>query len=160
MLAGGFILWPVDDVQQMINNAIGVGVAFIGCVLYGHIKMAEGAEKLDLFDRCCPASVVVWLSPHKQRRTRRKSASPGRDEGRAGRRAGRRQPPPKPPAPPRLARCDAPRTAKPRVLTAAPAAATRRRYKQVDGADTELGAMSSTDTADEVSDAPVAEARK
>jgi solute carrier family 35 protein E3 len=98
VLTGGFILWPVDDVQQMIDNAIGVGVAFIGCVLYGHIKMAEGAEKLDLFDRCCPASVVVLLSPHK--------------------------------------------------------------YKQVDGADTELGAMSSTDTVDEVSDAPVAEARK
>ena len=26
MLTGGFVLWPVDDVQQMIDNAIGVGV--------------------------------------------------------------------------------------------------------------------------------------
>ena len=113
VLAGGFILWPVSNVQQMIDNAIGVGVAFIGCVLYGHIKMAEGAEKLDLFDRCCPASVVVLLSPHKQRRTRRKSASPGRDESRAGRRAGRRQPPPEPPAPPRLLDVTAPALPRP-----------------------------------------------
>jgi len=65
VLAGGFILWPVSDTQQMINNAIGVGVAFVGCVLYGHIKMAEGAQRLDLFDRCCPASAQSWLSPHK-----------------------------------------------------------------------------------------------
>ena len=51
--------------QQMIDNAIGVGVAFIGCVLYGHIKMAESAQRLDVFDRCCPASAQSWLSPHK-----------------------------------------------------------------------------------------------
>ena len=65
VLTGGFILWPVNNVQQMIDNAIGVGVAFIGCVLYGHVKMAEGAQRLDVFDRCCPASLQSWLSPHK-----------------------------------------------------------------------------------------------
>jgi len=65
VLTGGFILWPVNNVQQMIDNAIGVGVAFIGCVLYGHIKMAESAQRLDVFDRCCPASAQSWLSPHK-----------------------------------------------------------------------------------------------
>ena len=55
----------MNNVQQMIDNAIGVGVAFIGCVLYGHIKMAESAQRLDVFDRCCPASAQSWLSPHK-----------------------------------------------------------------------------------------------
>lgn len=65
VLAGGFILWPVSNVQQMIDNAIGVGVAFLGCVLYGHIKMAEGAQRLDVFDRCCPTAAQSWLSPHK-----------------------------------------------------------------------------------------------
>lgn len=65
VLAGGFILWPTDNVQQMVNNAIGVGVAFVGCVLYGHLKLSESSQKLDVFDRCCPASAQPWLSPHK-----------------------------------------------------------------------------------------------
>ena len=27
--------------------------------------MAEGAQRLDVFDRCCPTAAQSWPSPHK-----------------------------------------------------------------------------------------------
>ena len=84
VLAGGFIIWPTDDVQQMINNAIGVGVAFVGCVLYGHVKLSESSQKLDVFDRCCPASVQPWLSPHKYVLVEKEADAEGAVSGEGG----------------------------------------------------------------------------
>ena len=37
----------------------------LALTLTRHIKMAEGAQRLDVFDRCCPTAAQSWLSPHK-----------------------------------------------------------------------------------------------
>ena len=54
--------------QQLINNVIGVSVAMIGCVLYGHIKLAEQGKTPDLFDRACPTACLRCIEPHKDAR--------------------------------------------------------------------------------------------
>uniref|UniRef100_A0A7S0QAW9 Sugar phosphate transporter domain-containing protein n=1 Tax=Coccolithus braarudii TaxID=221442 RepID=A0A7S0QAW9_9EUKA len=59
VLAGGFLLWPLADSTQLINNVIGVSTAMVGCILYGHIKMAEASQRRDIIDRVCP----LFLSP-------------------------------------------------------------------------------------------------
>jgi len=40
-------------------------VAFVGCVLYGHVKYAAGQGKDDCLDTCCPGCVVGVLDPTK-----------------------------------------------------------------------------------------------
>ena len=68
VLTGGFLLWPLASRQQLINNVIGVSVAMVGCVLYGHIKLAEQGKTPDLFDRACPTACLRCIEPHKYAR--------------------------------------------------------------------------------------------
>mmetsp|Transcript_22461 Transcript_22461/g.55855 ORF Transcript_22461/g.55855 Transcript_22461/m.55855 type:complete len:181 (-) Transcript_22461:101-643(-) len=66
VLTGGFILWPLDDSAQMLRNIIGLSIAMVGCILYGHLKLAESAEQLDVLDRCCPSCIHGTLLLHKR----------------------------------------------------------------------------------------------
>ena len=44
--------------QQLYNNMMGVSVAMIGVILYGHIKHASGQSQPDCFDSSCPGCVT------------------------------------------------------------------------------------------------------
>ena len=40
---------------------LGVSVAVLGCVLYGHLKLSEATGRRDLCDRLCPAP-LLWVA--------------------------------------------------------------------------------------------------
>lgn len=62
VLAGGYLLWPPQDTSQLLDNVLGVSVAMLGCILYGHIKMAEANARHDICDAFCPASLLGFVS--------------------------------------------------------------------------------------------------
>ena len=49
VLAGGYLFFPMTGtMQQLYNNIMGVSVAMVGVVLYGHIKHASGQSEVCL----------------------------------------------------------------------------------------------------------------
>jgi len=78
VLVGGYVLFPVKagNEQQFYNNIAGVAVAFIGCILYGHVKYAATAGTDDCLDQCCPGPIVRALDP-----TKLSTVSPSETEG-------------------------------------------------------------------------------
>ena len=48
---------------QLYNNIMGVSVAMIGVILYGHLKHASGQEVPDCLDHCCPSCVLYVIEP-------------------------------------------------------------------------------------------------
>ena len=54
-----------QDPHQLQNNIIGVSVAMVGCVLYGHLKHAASQSQDDCFDCICPAPIVRCLDAEK-----------------------------------------------------------------------------------------------
>lgn len=65
VLAGGFVLWPINDHERLVSNVIGLSIAMGGCILYGHLKLSEGAQRLDVFDRMCLPCGLALLVPRK-----------------------------------------------------------------------------------------------
>lgn len=65
VLTGGYVFFPAKlvDTQQLYNNVMGVSVAMVGCVLYGHLKDAAGQEKADCLDCICPGVVLSVIEP-------------------------------------------------------------------------------------------------
>ena len=68
VLLGGYILSPSHGnfkhhQQQLQNNIIGVSVAMVGVILYGHLKYAAGSEQSDLFDKTCPQCILRVFEP-------------------------------------------------------------------------------------------------
>ena len=68
VLIGGYVLFPSHgnskhQQQQLQNNIIGVSVAMVGVVLYGHFKHAAGLGQPDLFDNTCPGCVLRVIEP-------------------------------------------------------------------------------------------------
>uniref|UniRef100_A0A7S3WG32 Sugar phosphate transporter domain-containing protein n=1 Tax=Emiliania huxleyi TaxID=2903 RepID=A0A7S3WG32_EMIHU len=61
VLAGGFLLWPPADTSHLPTQLVGVSVAVLGCVLYGHLKLSEATGRRDLCDRLCPAP-LLWVA--------------------------------------------------------------------------------------------------
>ena len=62
VLAGGYLFFPMTGtMQQLYNNIMGVSVAMVGVVLYGHVKHASGqnevrrASAMAAPDRSAPA---------------------------------------------------------------------------------------------------------
>ena len=67
VLVGGYVLFASkqQDPHQLQNNIIGVSVAMVGCVLYGHLKHAAAQSQDDCFDCICPAPIVRCLDAEK-----------------------------------------------------------------------------------------------
>ena len=67
VLVGGYVLFASkqQDPHQLQNNIIGVSVAMVGCVLYGHLKHAASQSQDDCFDCICPAPIVRCLDADK-----------------------------------------------------------------------------------------------
>jgi hypothetical protein len=65
VLIGGYVLFPpaAQDAQQLYNNVLGVTVAMVGVVLYGHLKHAAGQDRADCLDHCCPTCCLHILDP-------------------------------------------------------------------------------------------------
>jgi len=65
VLAGGYMLFPAKlaDTQQLYNNIMGVSVAMIGVILYGHLKHAVGQDVPDCLDQVCPGPVLYLIEP-------------------------------------------------------------------------------------------------
>ena len=65
VLAGGYLLFPakLSDTQQLYNNIMGVSVAMVGVILYGHLKHASGQDQPDCLDSCCPGCVLSIIEP-------------------------------------------------------------------------------------------------
>lgn len=65
VLTGGYVFFPakLNDSQQLYNNILGVSVAMVGCVLYGHLKDAASQEKPDCLDCVCPGPVLSVIEP-------------------------------------------------------------------------------------------------
>ena len=42
---------------------MGVSVAMIGVILYGHLKSAAGADTPDCLDHTCPGCVLYMIEP-------------------------------------------------------------------------------------------------
>ena len=67
VLVGGYVLFTGKHIhkRQLQNNIIGVSVAMVGCVLYGHLKHAASQSQDDCFDCICPAPIVRCLDAEK-----------------------------------------------------------------------------------------------
>jgi len=65
VLVGGYLLFPskLGDTQQLYNNIMGVSVAMIGVILYGHLKHAAGNDQPDCLDMTCPGCVLTIIEP-------------------------------------------------------------------------------------------------
>jgi len=65
VLVGGYVLFPakMEDTQQFYNNVLGVCVAMVGVILYGHLKHASSQSKQDCLDYACPICVVRLIEP-------------------------------------------------------------------------------------------------
>merc|ERR1711988_331098 len=65
VLAGGYLFFPMTGtMQQLYNNIMGVSVAMVGVVLYGHVKRASGQSEPDCFDCLCPGAVLSVIEPN------------------------------------------------------------------------------------------------
>jgi len=69
VLVGGYLMFPskAADTAQLQNNILGVAVAMIGVVLYGHLKHAAGQEASDCLDNSCPTCCLAILEPERSR---------------------------------------------------------------------------------------------
>ena len=67
VLVGGYVLFTGKHIhkRQLQNNIVGVSVAMVGCVLYGHLKHAASQNQDDCLDCCCPAPIARCLDPKK-----------------------------------------------------------------------------------------------
>lgn len=65
VLAGGYLFFPakLNDTQQLYNNIMGVSVAMVGVILYGHLKHAAGQDVPDVLDMTCPGPVLHCIEP-------------------------------------------------------------------------------------------------
>jgi len=64
VLAGGYIFFASKgSEEQMFNNIMGVSVAMIGVLLYGHVKHASSTSDPDCFDCVCPGSILACIEP-------------------------------------------------------------------------------------------------
>jgi len=65
VLIGGYALFSsgAGDSQKLMNNMMGVGVAMVGVILYGHIKHASGNDAPDCLDAVCPSCVLYVIEP-------------------------------------------------------------------------------------------------
>jgi len=65
VLIGGYLLFPAKlaDSQQLYNNVMGVSVAMIGVILYGHLKHVSGQDAPDCLDATCPSCVLYVIEP-------------------------------------------------------------------------------------------------
>jgi len=65
VLIGGYVLFPAKlaDSQQLYNNVMGVSVAMVGVILYGHLKHAAGQDVPDCLDATCPSCVLYVIEP-------------------------------------------------------------------------------------------------
>jgi len=65
VLVGGYLFFPMTGtMQQLYNNVMGVSVAMVGVVLYGHVKHASGQNEPDCFDCLCPGVVLSVIEPN------------------------------------------------------------------------------------------------
>jgi len=65
VLVGGYLFFPMPGTtQQLYHNIMGVSIAMIGVVLYGHIKHASGQNESDCFDCLCPGVVLSVIEPN------------------------------------------------------------------------------------------------
>lgn len=66
VLVGGYVLFPakLNDTQQLMNNILGVSVAMVGVILYGHIKHASGNDQPDCLDTTCPSCCLAIIEPN------------------------------------------------------------------------------------------------
>eukprot|EP00967_Tisochrysis_lutea_P077423 scaffold105137_cov37-Tisochrysis_lutea.AAC.2 len=62
VLAGGYLLWPPQDTSQLAHNVLGVSIAMVGCILYGHVKMAEANARRDICDSLCPMPLLLLVT--------------------------------------------------------------------------------------------------
>ena len=51
------------DSQQLYNNIMGVSIAMVGVILYGHLKHASGQDKPDCLDNMCPGCILSMIEP-------------------------------------------------------------------------------------------------
>lgn len=51
------------NTQQLMNNIMGVSVAMVGVILYGHLKHASGNDQPDCMDAICPSCVLSTMEP-------------------------------------------------------------------------------------------------
>lgn len=63
VLVGGYLFFPSHGSgdhrhQQLVHNIMGVSVAMVGVILYGHLKHASGQGRPDCFDYVCPVCVL------------------------------------------------------------------------------------------------------
>jgi len=66
VLIGGYVFFPAHGrrhQQQLYHNMMGVSVAMVGVIVYGHIKHASGQQVPDCFDHTCPGCVLAILDP-------------------------------------------------------------------------------------------------
>ena len=65
VLVGGYLLFPskLADTQALYNNILGVSVAMVGVILYGHLKHASGNDSSDCLDHTCPSCVLSIIEP-------------------------------------------------------------------------------------------------
>lgn len=68
VLIGGYVLFPSHGrgkhgQQQLQNNIMGVSVAMVGVILYGHFKHAAGQQVPDVFDSTCPGCILRVIEP-------------------------------------------------------------------------------------------------
>jgi len=65
VLVGGYLMFPakVTNMQQLYNNLLGVSIAMVGVILYGHLKHASGQDKPDCLDHTCPGCILSLIEP-------------------------------------------------------------------------------------------------
>jgi hypothetical protein len=65
VLVGGYMLFPakLSDTEQLMNNIMGVSVAMVGVILYGHLKHASGQDQRDCLDHTCPGCILTIIEP-------------------------------------------------------------------------------------------------
>ena len=66
VLAGGYLFFPSHgkhNQEQLYHNIMGVSVAMVGVVLYGHLQHASGKQQPDCFDAVCPGCILAVISP-------------------------------------------------------------------------------------------------
>jgi len=62
VLVGGYVFFPAHGKkhqQQLYNNMMGVSVAMVGVIIYGHLKHAAGQSQRDCFDIVCPGCCAL-----------------------------------------------------------------------------------------------------
>ena len=72
VLVGGYVLFPSHGTgkrqqQQLVKNVIGVSIAMVGVILYGHLKHASGQKEADCFDGLCPTAVLSAITSDEEK---------------------------------------------------------------------------------------------